>query len=125
MRIEDCMLSRRVSELMVGCKNNTAPLPECDKCGWNKYEDARRRKLPLIKGEDGLLSRRGKSERKRTTCAKRVIYTSPETGEEVIYGSITEAAKAAGISHWAMYKWLDRTVAKECAKNWRYADEKY
>lgn len=112
---------------MVGCKDNRAPMPECSNCGWNKQENARRCRLPLIKGADGLYSRSEESkkstQRTRKTRAVAVIYTSPHTGEKTRYSSIVEAAKAAGVSHWTMSSWLSGAVSKRCAKHWRYADE--
>lgn len=43
--------------LMGGCGNILAGYENCKHCGFNKYEDRRRKRLPLIKGEDGLRRR--------------------------------------------------------------------
>lgn len=122
MRIEDCILARRMSGKVVGCKDNCTPLPECSDCGWSRQEDARRRRLPLLQGADGLYSRSEKGTKKRKNWRVKVVYTSPETGEETLYNSMGEAAEAAGISRSTMTLWLNRETMKECAKNWRYAD---
>lgn len=35
-----------------GCSSGGGPW--CNRCGFNRYEDERRRNLPLVKGEDGI-----------------------------------------------------------------------
>lgn len=138
MTLKDCMLSRVVSGVRVGCDGRTCPAEECERCGWNKEEDARRRKLPLTASEDGLYSRkpkppeppRHKPEPARLTpeppkrgCKRAVIYTDPETGVETEYESVKEAAEAASMSDVGMHHWLSGRSNVREAYNWRYATD--
>ena len=40
--------------LQGGCSHHN-DFKSCPRCGFNRDEDKRRKKLPMIKGEDGLL----------------------------------------------------------------------
>lgn len=44
MRLEYCIIGR--------CMHGEGPW--CNRCGFNQYEDERRKQLPLIEGEDGI-----------------------------------------------------------------------
>lgn len=136
MTLKDCMLSRVVSGVRVGCDGRTCPTEECERCGWNKEEDARRRKLPLTASGDGLYSRKPRlpgaprhkpepPEPDTPRCGRKraVIYTDPETGIETEYRSVKGAADSIGINDTVMHYWLNGRCNILEAYNWRYATD--
>ena len=42
-----------VPDCLAGCCSGYISLEECKVCGFNRFEDARRKKLPMVKGKDG------------------------------------------------------------------------
>ena len=51
MKLFERIRKTRVCCLLHGCD---AEIQNCERCGWNKKEAARRKRLPLVRCADGL-----------------------------------------------------------------------
>ena len=134
MTLNDCMLSCVVSGVRIGCDGQIYPTEECEHCGWNKKENERRKKLPLVKGADGLYRRLtvnpkadepAPAKRKPAERGHRmeIIYTDPVTGEETVFASIKAAARSIGRSDVCLHYWLKGRSNVPESYNWRYAGD--